>query len=176
MTRTFAPLALLALAACGQQSPPPPQPQATPAPTPTPAVTPIPPGKPGGLPDDRTPLAEGPIDPNSAQGAAQVVQHYYALLESGRSGEARALWSEGSEPGAQAYREIHAEIGAPGRIEGAAGSLYVDVPVQVYGRKADGTAFHESGTITLRRVNDVPGSTPEQRRWHIARAALSPAP
>ena len=36
------------------------------------------PGMPGGLPDDRTPIAEGPIDPKSAQGAGQVLQRYFA--------------------------------------------------------------------------------------------------
>ena len=36
----------------------------------------------GGLPNDRTPLAEpkGPIDPKSFEGAGQVVQHYGALI------------------------------------------------------------------------------------------------
>src|SRR3546814_13608364 len=66
------------------------------------------------------------------------------------------------------YQEYHANIGAPGRIEGAAGSLYVEVPVQVYGRLNTGEEFNMLGSVQLRRVNDVPGSTPEQRKWHIA--------
>jgi len=133
------------------------------------------PGEPGGLPDDRTPIAEAPIDPKSAQGAAQVVQQYFALLESGAESKTRKLWSNGQPPAeftdrlAQ-YREIHANIGAPGDSEGAAGSIYVDVPVQMYGRLRDGKEFNARGTITLRRVNDVPGSTAEQRRWHIYKA------
>jgi hypothetical protein len=133
------------------------------------------PGEPGGLPDDRTPLAEGPIDPKSAQGAAQVLQRYFALLESGETTEARELWSNGRVPSEFAsrlaqYGEVHANIGAPGDTEGAAGSIYVDVPVQLYGRLRDGKEFNARGTMTLRRVNDVPGSTAEQRNWHIHRA------
>ena len=40
----------------------------------------IKPGEPGGLPDDRTPVAEGPIDPKSGQGAGQVLQLFGGLL------------------------------------------------------------------------------------------------
>lgn len=142
-------------------------------------VEPAPPGTPGGLPDDRTPVSEAPFTEQSAQGAAQVVQSYFALLETGRYADAYRLWSDGGRASglseaqfvadSRNYREIHAQIGAPGAIEGAAGSLYVEVPIQTYGRRADGQPFRRSGTVTLRRVNDVPGSTPEQRRWHIAR-------
>jgi len=140
------------------------------------------PGAPGGLADDRTPLAEEPIAPTSAQGAAQVVQSYYALLEFGRAAEAWRLWSAGS-PGraadaealarqVAAYADYHAQVGAPGAIEGAAGSLYVEVPVVIYGRRTDGGELHRSGKVTLKRVNDVPGSTAEQRRWRIFRIEL----
>ena len=132
------------------------------------------PGDPRGLPDDRSP-AEGPIDPKSAQGAAQVLQSYFALLEAGKAREAEALWSDQETPAEFAgrvagYREVHANIGAPGESEGAAGSIYVDVPVQMYGRLRDGKEFSSRGTMTLRRVNDVPGSTAEQRQWHIYKA------
>jgi membrane-bound inhibitor of C-type lysozyme len=145
-------------------------------------VQPPSPGAPGGLADDRTPLAEGPIAPASAQGAAQVVQTYFALLEGGRRAEAWRLWSEGSPDRAadaetfarsfERYADYHGQVGAPGLIEGAAGSLYVDVPVVIYGRLKSGAEVHRSGQATLRRVNDVPGSTPEQRRWRIDRLAL----
>ncbi|CAN7239903.1 MliC family protein [Phenylobacterium sp. LjRoot225] len=145
-------------------------------------VQPPSPGAPGGLADDRTPLAEGTIAPTSAQGAAQVVQSYYALLEAGRRAEAWRLWSEGSPDRAanaaafahqfDRYADYHAQVGAPGAIEGAAGSLYVEVPVVIYGRRTSGGELHQSGKVTLRRVNDVPGSTPDQRRWRIHRIEL----
>ena len=133
------------------------------------------PGEPGGLPDDRTPISEGPIEANSAQGAGQVIQRYFALLESGKADEADGLWSGSGTTHEFAsqlarYGEVHANIGAPGKLEGAAGSIYVDVPVQLYGRLKDGKQFNSRGTMTLRRVNDVPGSTDEQRRWHIYKA------
>ena len=63
-------------------------------------------------------------------------------------------------------------MGAPGEIEGAAGSLYVEVPVVIYGRLRQGAEVHEKGKAVLRRVNEVPGSTAAQRRWHIERIEL----
>jgi hypothetical protein len=151
-----------------------PSPPAAPAPAQPPA-----PGAAGGLPDDRTPVSEAPFAATSAQAAANVVQTYYALLEAGRFGEARRLWSgagEASGMGETAfaasfarYGEYHAQIGAPGAVEGAAGSSYVEVPVVHYGRMKDGQAFSRKAVVTLRRVNDVPGSSAEDRRWHIYR-------
>ena len=144
------------------------------------------PGEPGGLPDDRTPISEAPFTETSAQGAANVVQTYQGLLEAGRYGEAWRLWSDGGRASGMSeaefaasfgrYREYHARIGAPGEIEGAAGSLFVEVPVQVYGRLQDGRPFNMLGPMILRRVNHVPGSTPEQRRWHIAESGIRPRP
>ncbi len=136
------------------------------------------PGTPGGLPDDRTPVAEGSIDPDGPQGAAQVVQGYYALLEAKKFTDAQDLWNQNGDIGSQddahfaarfrGFSEIHANIGAPGEMEGAAGSSYVTVPVQVYGRIAtNGKPWYALRQVTLRRVNDVDGSTAEQRRWHI---------
>lgn len=200
-----APILLVALAACsapapssqnGTESPttqasPAPAVEPTSTPTPTPAPTPSPtpaprpapveppaPGTPGGLPDDRTPIAERPFPKTSAQGAAQVVQTYFALIEAGKYRQAWALWSDGGKAsdksedafaaGFGKYAEYQAQIGAPGRIEGAAGSLYVDVPVVTYGRLKSGAAFDHKGKVTLRRCNDVPGCTAQQREWRIS--------
>ena len=138
------------------------------------------PGTPGGLPVDPAPIAEGSIDPDSAQGAAQVVQGYYGLLEEKRFEDAQALWNPRGQIGTQdgahfaarfrGFSEIHANVGAPSEPEGAAGSLYVTVPVQLYGRiAANGKPFYALRQVVLHRVNDVPGSTAEQRRWHIER-------
>jgi len=139
-----------------------------------PAPTPPEPGTPGGLPDDRTPLEEpsGPIDPKSAEAAGQVVQSYGALIEQKRWEEAESLWGDrararGVSDDFKRNREVHLQIGKPELPEGAAGSIYVSVPVVLYGRRADGRDFSQSGEASLRRVNDVPGSTEAQRRWHI---------
>ncbi|WP_420143883.1 hypothetical protein [Sphingobium sp.] len=136
------------------------------------------PGTPGGLPVDPEPIVEGSITPDSPQGAAQVVQGYYGLLEEKRFVDAQDLWAPEGAIGSQddahfaarfrGFSEIHANIGAPSDAEGAAGSSYVTVPVQVYGRiAANGKPWHVLRQVVLRRVNDVPGSSAEDRRWHI---------
>jgi hypothetical protein len=151
-----------------------------------PAVQPPEPGTPGGLADDRTPVSESPFAETSAQGAADVVQTYFANLEAGKYDAARQLWADGGKASGMnaadfaasfaKYHEYHALVGAPGRIEGAAGSLYVEVPVVVYGRLKTGREVHMNGPVTLRRVNDVPGSTAGQRKWRIQASGLKPRP
>jgi hypothetical protein len=133
------------------------------------------PGASAGLPDDRNLVAEGPIDPKSAQGAGQVLQHFAALLEQNRFSEARALGEEDFTAAFAKDAEVHAEIGAPGEMEGAAGSSYVEIPIRFYGKHPDGSAFSQAATATLRRVNDVPGSTAAQRLWRIYRLEMQPA-
>lgn len=188
-------LALILLAACGgeengnETAGAAPEPETTTAPVPIEEALPLDPpapGEPGGLPDDGTPASEAPFAPESAQGAADVVQTYFAHIEERAYADAWRLWSdEGNASGMSAetfaasfakYREYHANVGTPGVIEGAAGSLYVQVPVQAYGRLADGTPFNMAGPVTLRRVNDVPGSTAAQRSWHIHSSELKPKP
>ena len=150
-----------------------------------PPVEPAAPGTPGGLDDDRTPVSEAPFTPESAQGAAQVVQTYYALLEAGKYGQAYRLW----EPGAAGmtarafaesfakYREYHAQIGAPGRVDAGAGQRYVTVPVQVYGRlKAGNRPFNMRGQVTLHRTADIDGATAAQKSWHIRSSDIDPRP
>ena len=60
--------------------------------------------------------------------------------------------------------EIH-----PGNYEGAAGSSYYTAPVVLI----DGQR-RERGEVVLRRVNDVPGASPEQLRWHIESMTIEP--
>jgi hypothetical protein len=167
--------AALAIAACnGTDEPPtsntdqPAKAAADEAPPATPA--------PANTPQARTPVAEpkGPIDPKSAEAAGQVVQSYGALIEQKRWMEANALWGDRSTAGKfqselSQYSDVHLEIGNPGDLGGAAGSIYVTVPAFFYGELKHGKPFRRSADIILRRVNDVPGSSEEQRRWHIER-------
>src|SRR5437762_1654387 len=60
--------------------------------------------------------------------------------------------------------EVHVEIGKLGETEGAAGSIYTTVPVVFFG-----DPYSKPANVILRRVNDVPGSSEAERRWHIER-------
>ena len=102
------------------------------------------------------------------------MQSYGALIEQKRWKEAAALWSNPAPAGRFAsalgsYAEAHLEIGNPGEAEGAAGSIYVTIPVIFYGDAKPGEPFRRPADVILRRVNDVPGSTEAQRRWRIER-------
>jgi hypothetical protein len=174
---------LLALGSCGpQQEPQQPANNAEAPVLPQPSAPPAIANEAPALPDDRTPLPEpqGPIDPKSAEAAGQVVQHYGALIEQGRWTESWKLWSN-AESAKQFDRnwrddsEVHMEIGKPGDTEGAAGSIYTTVPVVFYGQTKSGTSFRRAADVLLRRVNDVPGSTEAQRRWHIERIEMAKA-
>lgn len=160
----------------------------TPLPTSSPSpLTPPAPGTPGGLPDERAPVSEGPFSSDSAQGAADVVQRYYALLGEGKYRQAWALWEDdGKASGANAaafaarfagYSEYHANIGAPGDVDAGAGQRYVTVPVQVYARlKQGGGADYKIGSVTLHRTADIDGATAAQKSWHIRSIDLKAAP
>lgn len=164
------------LVACGQAEERNPEANQVAATVPSPgtgpdAKTPLGPAKPA-----RARLSEPkqPIDPKSVEAAGQVVQHYGALIEQGRWTVSRDLWSNADaakefERNFRTYADVHLEIGDLGEAEGAAGSSYVTEPVTFYGKKNDGGDYRRSATITLRRVNEVPGSTEAQRRWHIER-------
>lgn len=154
-----------------------------PAATRTP-VAPPEPGTPGGLPREGI-VSEGAFTPDSAQGAANIVQTYYALLGERRYRDARALWDDGGRASGMddaafaasfaRFSEYHAQVGAPGAIDAGAGQRYVAVPVIVYGRLKDGgAAYHASGTVTLHRVGDIDGATEAQKSWHLRGIELKP--
>ena len=142
------------------------------------------PGTPGGLPDDRTPISEAPFTPDSAQGAADVVQTYYALIGEGKYTAAFALREPNPATSATAadftkafarYSEYHANVGAPGAIDAGAGQRFVTVPVQIYARaKLGQTPVYQIGSVTLHRTG-VDGASAEQQTWRIRSIDLKTA-
>lgn len=176
-------ISAMLLAACGRQSGGPADTNEPASAAPAAPASPQAPSAPAAreapkpsLPDDRTPLEEpkGSIDPKSAEAAGQVVQHYAALTEQKRFAEAETYWSDPATASTftaklRPNQETHFEIGKPGDAEGAAGSSYITVPVISYGKDSTGKDFRRSADVILRRVNDVPGSTEAQRRWHVER-------
>jgi hypothetical protein len=164
-------LPLLLLAGCGQDEAPPPAKveKAKPG-APRQAAVPAP-GEAGGLPDDGTPLSGVPVEAGGAQEAATVLETYYALIEAGKYHEAWKLRST-ERGGSEAafvesfgrYSSYHANVGAPSEVAGQEGFLYVEVPVQIYGRTKSGEGFSSAGSVTLRR-RDKGGAA--ERQWRI---------
>jgi len=169
---------IVALGSCGpQQQPPPPTNNAgapvVPAPSAPPAVENSAPATAEKTVPPTLPEPKGPIDPKSVEAAGQVVQHYGALIEQQRFGEAAKYWGDAAAAATfekQLKPGVHLEIGELGQTEGAAGSIYTTVPVVFYGKD-----YRRPASVILRRVNDVPGSTEAQRRWHIERIELGNA-
>jgi hypothetical protein len=131
---------------------------------------------PGTGPDARTPLgtAERTIDPKSPEAARELVRRFGALIEEGDWSEAQKLWSNADAAvdltsRLKRFRDVHLKSGKSAEPEGAAGSIYVTVPVTLYETDLKNHSFRRSANLILRRVNDVPGSTEAQRRWHIER-------
>ena len=60
-----------------------------------------------------------------------------------------------------------------GTMEGAAGSSYYTAPVTITATDKDGRPVRIEGEAVLRRVNDVPGATAAQLRWHFERLTLN---
>lgn len=54
-----------------------------------------------------------------------------------------------------------------GETNGAAGSSYYNVRIEILASDEDGRPIAIEAPMVLRRVNDVPGATPEQLRWQI---------
>jgi hypothetical protein len=126
-----------------------------------------------------------PASEKTEEAARKVVERYYAELNLGHYEVAYRLWRGGS-PNGKSLQDFTAgfadtahasvETDAPTDGEGAAGSLYVTIPVKVTATLKDGTRQHYVGKYVMHRCNDVDGSTLEERRWHINSASLHAAP
>ncbi|MCL6683228.1 hypothetical protein [Sphingomonas alba] len=132
------------------------------------------------------PNAPPPADEKSALGAARRLQEYCDAVATKRYRDAYSYWGDGGKRSGLTFEQFRASfakygaydchIGKPGDSEGAAGSIYITVPLQVTGALTKGGGFVLEGPITMRRVNDVDGSSAEQRRWHIESSGLKPRP
>jgi hypothetical protein len=120
------------------------------------------------------PKAKSTVDPKSTEAAEDLVRSFVDLLNRHKFNEAYMLLGPAAPPRPDfdsrfsRYSNLHVAVGTPANQEGAAGSIYLSVPLKVSG-SLDGKSSTRSATAILRRVNDVPGSTEAQRRWHIER-------
>ncbi len=115
-------------------------------------------------------------------GALDVLKSYFIAIDEHRFHDAYIMWSDNGTASGLSFEEFargydHTRsatfvIGRPGRMEGAAGSRYVDVPVTIDALTTEGKRQHFTGSIVLRRVV-VPGADTAERRWHLYHAAIS---
>lgn len=132
--------------------------------------------------DEPRGVEDGATDPAAA---AAVVQRYYNAIAARDYADAYGLWSGAGAASGQSREEfaagfaetesVEVEVGTSSRPEGAAGSVYVEVPVLVRARTFDGRTQRFEGTYTLRR-STVDGASVAQRAWRIHAARLRSIP
>jgi hypothetical protein len=118
---------------------------------------------------------------SAADGALAVLRDYYAAIDARDFARAYAAWGDDGPPGrptlatfAAGYARtdsVRLSAGPPGRVEGAAGSRYVAIPVTVRAFERGGRETTYTGSYTLRR-SVVPGASAASARWHLYRAEL----
>jgi hypothetical protein len=132
-----------------------------------------------------TGTVEAPPDSESAEAAAAVLRDYFRAIDERQHARAYHLWEGSGAASGQTLDQfrlgfdktavVQAEVGPPGRIEGAAGSRYVEIPVTVRAVTTSGVTQCFRGTYVLRR-SVVPGATEEQRHWRIDTAKVGSRP
>ena len=152
----------------------------TSAPQVTATVAPSAPAADAAPPTEAAEAAEA-SDQATPAAARQVVVDYYAAIDAGDYAKAYALWSDNGAASGQTFehfsggyantRSVRTVVGDPTDGEGAAGSRYIQVPVQLNALQRDGSERRYDGRFTLRAVM-ADGATQEQRRWHLASAEM----
>lgn len=109
-----------------------------------------------------------------------VLEDYYRAISARDYKRAYRAWGENGPPG-QDYEtfvkgfehtaSVAVKTGTPSRVEAAAGSRYVTVPVTITATTTSGEREGFEGTYTLRR-SVVDGATDAQRRWHLYKASI----
>ena len=117
--------------------------------------------------------------------AQAVIREYYDAIASRDYQRAYLLWGDSGRSSDQTFEEFRAgfrntaavdvRIGEPGRIEGAAGSLFIEIPVQIEAEQVSAGVQRFAGSYTLRRAV-VEGASEAQMRWHIFAADISACP
>lgn len=158
---------------------------AAPPPAATQQAAPLPDSPPPAQPNDQPPPGEAATTPPadaSPEAARAVIVDFYAAINEGDYRRAYLHWADAGGASQQSFEqfrdgfaataEVAAEIGEPFDTNAGAGSIYTSIPVTLAASQTDGSVRTFQGAYVLRRANDVPGSTAEQRRWHIQRADI----
>ena len=114
--------------------------------------------------------------------AVAVVKRYYDAIDAKRYRDAFALWSDNGRSSGQTFNafaagfaetsDVSVNVGAPSGVGAAAGSRYIEIPVEITARTRAGTTQHFSGVYKLRRAV-VDGASAAQRTWRIYDADIS---
>ena len=124
--------------------------------------------------------AQAQSAPSTAEDAVQLIRNYYRWINEKKYPGAFNIWEKGEdgnaangqsfetfESGFSDTASVSVAIGAPGEIEGAAGSNYIEIPVVISATSTDGSQQKFAGTYTMRSSNVA-----EDRSWYINSAKV----
>lgn len=119
----------------------------------------------------------------SLNGAIELVRGYYADVNRGDYQGAYQRWGENGPPQetvadfAEQFSDtpsLELTVTDDAFLEGAAGSVYANIPIRLKFKNIDGSTRFWHGTAIVKRVNDVPGASDAQLHWHLYRLDLQP--
>ena len=118
--------------------------------------------------------------PSTAEDAVQLISNCYRWINQKKYQGAFNIWEkreDGFAANGQSFDEfesgfsdtasVSVEIGAPGEIEGAAGSNYIEIPVVISAVTKSGKAQKFAGAYTMRSSNMA-----DDRSWYIYSAKV----
>lgn len=118
---------------------------------------------------------------SSTDSALAVLRRYYAAINAGDFATAYAQWRDEGRASGQSPEQfadgfadtdgVSVQFGEAGPVDAGAGQRYIDIPVSVEARQADGSVRRYVGKYTL-QLTVVDGASDAQRSWHIATAGL----
>lgn len=117
---------------------------------------------------------------STAEDAVQLIRNYYRWINQKKYQGAFNIWEKGEDGNAvngQSFEKfesgfsdtasVSVEIGAPGEIEGAAGSNYIQIPVVISATSTDGSQQKFAGSYTMRSSNMT-----DDKSWYINSARV----
>lgn len=174
LPKTIPAIVLVLLAAgCNRQKSEPVPSEAAPVPAATATPLPVPTTAPSLAASEAVPALDIAAL-NDRKDPDRLLRYYAAALHARDWAAAAKAWGAGSGVTARTLKQSYDRADPPvlevGKGEGdaGAGSLFYEAPVTV----RFGSGAPETGSLVLRRVNDVDGATAEQLRWHIERSTI----
>lgn len=133
-----------------------------------------------GIPGPLISIAHAQTVSSRAEDAVQLIRNYYRWINQKKYQGAFNIWEKGEDGNAvngQSFEKfaggfsdtasVSVEIGAPGEIEGAAGSNYIQIPVVISATSTDGSQQKFAGTYTMRSSNMA-----DDKSWYINSARV----
>ncbi len=129
-----------------------------------------------------SPLKASPQGSRSeSEEAVAVIQRYYDAIDRRDYEQAYRTWQGNGSASRQTFEAFkngfaetasaQVKFGEPSRVEGAAGSQYITVPVTLLATTQNRAVQQFKGTYVLRR-SLVDGTSADQRSWHIYAAKM----